>query len=149
MRLETDIHSSEEFIKKFCATYDLDNSKSFSEVMRDFFVNAKNEKSEAYRQFISDFKENRKPEIKENYVLLNRLNLGNNITVTYSPMSQKYIDHYEGQTISGRIIYIDEENDDLLLLDAKDDKYIVYSMERANCSYYGTSRGYFYTIITN
>jgi hypothetical protein len=78
----------------------------------------------------------------------NGIKIGDIVKLEFIPQSQKYISYYSEQNVCGRIIFIDEENDDALIyrdmFDRKNNKNIrtVQSFNREYCSYYGTTRGY-------
>jgi hypothetical protein len=78
--------------------------------------------------------------------------LGTVVSISYWPASQRYIEHYEQQAFAGRVIFVDNDNDNMLLLVCNGDDqldngtWIIKSLERAGCHYFGISRGYEYII---
>lgn len=74
--------------------------------------------------------------------------IGDLVKVSYSPDSQKYIDHYDERGFTGRIIFVDAESDNMFFVCKTDDsnKIIIRSLEVEGCHYFGTCRSYVYHI---
>jgi hypothetical protein len=75
------------------------------------------------------------------------LSIGDQIMVSYMPYSQRYIEHYNNETVTGKVFFVDNENDDaFVVLDCTDNngKHIRYvkSINKWGCGYFGNSRGY-------
>jgi hypothetical protein len=64
------------------------------------------------------------------------------ISVSYIPLSQKYCEHYSTKTRTGTVIYIDSNNEDLLIWSTSPSGLTIQSLVVDGCSYYGMSRGY-------
>lgn len=83
----------------------------------------------------------------------NKYKLNDHVTITYSPFSQKYIDHYENRSFNGIIFYIDADTDNMLLIERsesiKKDEIVIRSLEQDGCHYFGINRGYEYFIKKN
>lgn len=73
-------------------------------------------------------------------------NTGDIINLTYTPNSQKYIEYYDAYTCTGRVIFIDNKNDNLFIVVDTDTGYIIKTLEREGCHYFGMTRGYGYLI---
>ena len=71
---------------------------------------------------------------------------GSELTITYSPLSQRYIDLYDEQSFNGILFYGDIESDNALLFYRQNSIIYVKSLERDGCHYMGMSRGYIYFI---
>lgn len=71
---------------------------------------------------------------------------GTKVDVTYSPLSQRYIDYYDEQGFTGILFYGNKYNDDALFYYIQNDIIHVKSLERDNCHYMGMGRGYEYYI---
>lgn len=77
----------------------------------------------------------------------NTYRIGDIVRVTYFPESQKYIEYYEDQSFTGRIIFIDNTNVFFVVVDEFDKNNItVKSLEREGCHYFGMTPGYSYII---
>lgn len=75
--------------------------------------------------------------------------IGDIVKITYYPESQRYIEYYQDQSFIGRIIFIDDKNDNAFFVVVDDDNknnVTVKSLEREGCHYLGMSRGYSYFI---
>lgn len=74
--------------------------------------------------------------------------IGDIVNVTYTPESQKYIEYYQEQAFTGRIIFIDDKNDNAFLMSINNEKnhVIVKSLTREGCHYLGMTPGYSYFI---
>lgn len=68
--------------------------------------------------------------------------VGDLITISYSPSSQRYIDYYDAQTFQGYIFFVDRMTDNMFLFNRVGNKIITHSMEREGCHYLGMDRGY-------
>lgn len=75
----------------------------------------------------------------------NELAVGNSISITYLPYSQKYIKYYDKLKFSGKIFYV--KDDDILLYNDKilENKIIrtIRSVTVPNCSDYGNGYEYY------
>ena len=94
---------------------------------------------------------NESTHIDHSYTSIKEVKLGDIVIVHYTPYSQKYLDHYNEQDVRGKIVYIDIENDDLIVYRDEKTGYntytrIVKSLNRDYCSYFGDTRGYDYFI---
>lgn len=76
------------------------------------------------------------------------LKIGDTVEISFVPFSQKYLDYYENEKFRGRIFYINNEFDDMLLYyDNDDSKRIIKSVYVDGCSYgFDNSLGYFLSI---
>lgn len=128
MSLVIDINNSDATVAKFIKEYKLDAKNCFTEY---------------FKKVIPVLHHNKK---EHEYVALGDLKIGDKIKVTYTPLSQKYIDLYNEKAFSGIVFYIDKENDNLLAWYKEGDKIIIKSLEQDGCSYFGTSRSYIYSI---
>jgi len=68
--------------------------------------------------------------------------VGDLVTVSYSPLSQRYTEYYDEQTFKGYIFFVDNENDTMFLFNILSDGIATHSLERDGCHYMGMSRGY-------
>lgn len=68
--------------------------------------------------------------------------VGEMISLSYSPSSQRYIDHYNEQTFNGYIFFVDTPNDTMFLFNRSADLIFTHSLERDGCHYFGMCRGY-------
>lgn len=75
------------------------------------------------------------------------IKVGDDIDVSYIPCSQKFIDHYNEKSFTGRVFYVDHSKCGIALVyydeivDGKITRY-VKSVETEYCSYFGDTRGY-------
>ena len=87
-----------------------------------------------------------------NYLTLNDIHVGDIIDVDYTPLSQRYIEHYDDQKITkGLVLFIDNETDNAIILDETrlSNNIIintVKSLAREGCHFLGMSRCYTYSI---
>jgi len=145
-----DICSTYETLSKFCDQYELNIRDTYDNIFQTFFHNCSTCPTDAYVELNKLF-----PNITKYYhrtsfeqtkdVSIDELRIGHEVCVRYMPMSQKYIDYYDEQNICGKVIFIDTENDDALLILDTDDEHRtrkIMSINREYCSYYGISRGY-------
>jgi hypothetical protein len=150
MNLIFDICSTHETLSKFCDQYDLNIHDDYGTIFKSFFHNCSECPNDTYLEFIKSF-----PKINEyyhrpsfeqtEYVSMDELKIGHEVYVQYMPMSQKYIDYYDEQNVCGKVIFIDVENDDALLIFDSGGEHVtrrIMSINRDYCSYYGDSRGY-------
>ena len=145
-RIRTNINSTSDTLEKFANAYEIGH-RDLKEDLHTFVHNMMNAKSKVYEHIKNCLDacsgvintDNKK------FTRLNDVKIGDHVKITYMPYSQRYIDHYNDETITGVVIFIDHANDDMLLL-SNDDGFVFSSMERLGCSYYGTTRGYDYTI---
>lgn len=72
--------------------------------------------------------------------------VGDKVRIMYIPDSQRYIDHYNEQSFSGQILFIDKDSDNIILFSESDASIDVRSLEREGCHYFGMSKGYTYFI---
>jgi thiaminase len=72
--------------------------------------------------------------------------VGKYVNISYTPYSQKYIDHYLSESFQGKVIYFNEQMDDGLVCYDDGNIRTVKSISRDGCSYFGTSRGYDYSL---
>ena len=89
---------------------------------------------------------------------LEDLQVGDVISVAYTPCSQKYLDYYDEQNVKGKVFFIDVENDDALVYrdeschDAASDTICIHtyikSIRRLGCGYYG-DKAYYESIYVN
>lgn len=159
MTITVDIICDISTLVKFCKFYNLQIEES--DISLDNIDNI-------FTQYIETNKINNN--IKTNESLYD-VKINDIISINYYPLSQKYIDYYNEQSITGKVIFIDKDNDNLFVLEStskevnhlgndnkdssyitsldkldNDTKYIFKSLEREGCSYLGTSRGYDFTI---
>jgi len=78
--------------------------------------------------------------------MINGVTIGDIINITYIPQSQKYIEYYEQENFSGKVIFIDVVNDNMFLLAKINGVDTVKSLERESCHYLGMARGYSFNI---
>lgn len=153
MSVITSVYSTQPFMTKFCELYSIDKKLNDNKIFDAFIAKIVDSKNEPYitlKKSLSKITSSitMKKECKHEYnMFLKNINIGDIVNVIYTPDSQKDIAYYITQTIVGNVIYIDTENDDMLLLENNNDGiYTIYSMEREHCSYYGDTRGYMYSI---
>ena len=130
-----DVCSSEQFITKLCTIHNINKSHKLDKILEQFMLSNPIKLTET------------KYDGKMEYARLNELKVGDIVRIEYIPASQKYIDYYTD--IIGQVIYIDVDNDDMLIANISGDTTTIYSMEREHCSYYGDTRGYDYVINLN
>ncbi len=75
--------------------------------------------------------------------------IGSYITISYTPLSQKYIDYYDEEKIEGILFFITDSKEDGFVFLENGDTYIISSIIKPFCSYYGDSKGYFENIEIN
>jgi hypothetical protein len=146
MTINVDIICDISTLVKFCKFYNLQ--------IKESDINIDNI-DEIFTQYIEANKSNNDIEIETSETLYD-VKINDIININYYPLSQKYIDYYNEQSITGKVIFIDKDNDNLFVIEStskeitnwldKDIKYIFKSLEREGCSYLGTSRGYDFTI---
>ena len=79
----------------------------------------------------------------------NEFNIGDIVKISYSSDSQKYIDDYEERGFIGKILFIDNESDNMFfhkILENNNEINIIKSLEIEGCHFFGMSRGYTYII---
>ena len=77
----------------------------------------------------------------------NTYRIGDVVIITYFPFSQKYIDYYNEQSFTGRIIFIDNDKSNVFFLINEDSNDIGFkSLQREGCHYMGMTQGYNYNI---
>jgi hypothetical protein len=72
--------------------------------------------------------------------------IGDDVTITYIPASQKNIDYYDQQTFSGKIIFIDNECQDMIIVNTDHGECTIKSLVREGCHFLGMSQGYYHYI---
>ena len=83
---------------------------------------------------------------KTQYVTIDKVSIGDVICISYYPDSQRYMDYYENIKRVGKVIFLDQKQDDLIIW-SFDGLYSTFqSLVVEGCSYLGTSRGYNYII---
>jgi hypothetical protein len=70
------------------------------------------------------------------------IKIGDCIKIWYCTYSQSYYNYYEKKNVWGIVIFIDKENEDILMIKNDDNCFTLCSMEQLGCSYYGTNKGY-------
>jgi hypothetical protein len=155
MNLVIDIYSTKSFITKFCETYKIDNTGDNSIIFKKFFDNIYDicfkrqdyDKILGYDNYVTLIHEFDKTHVNDNkHMDVKTTKIGQSILVTFMPLSQKYIEYYDTQKISGMVYYIDCENNDMLIVKHSKDTITVHSLEREYCSYYGDTPSYMYDI---
>jgi len=143
MNFLIDIYSDDETIEKMKEKYSLPTLES---ICQHFVTN--NDKQDENKYTYDDSEEDQTYTQYTQYTPLSYFKVGDIVTVIYTPYSQKHIDFYEEQHIRGIIVYIDNENDDAIIIkrNKSDGMYIVQSLKRLFCSYYGNTKGYDYFI---
>lgn len=128
MNFVIDINNSDKTVAKFIKDNNLEACDCFTEYFKTAtFTTNQNTK-------------------EQSHVALEDLKIGDAIIVTYTPLSQKYIDIYNKKAFRGTVLYIDKDNDNLLAWYKHGGKIYVKSLEQDGCSYFGTSRSYIYSI---
>jgi hypothetical protein len=81
----------------------------------------------------------------------NTYKIGDIVNVTYLPYSQRYMEYYDLQSFTGRIIFIDSIKDNAFFLidNPCNNNITIKSLEREGCHFMGMSRGYDYIIESN
>ena len=130
MDLTIDILCTLSSLTKFCKLYDINVDNISLDNMNEIF-----------KKYIDHDKTN----IKSDETIYD-IKINDIISVSYYPLSQKYIDYYDKQYITGKVIFIDAECDNLFLLELTDTNYVFKSLEREGCSFLGTSKGYEFII---
>ena len=76
--------------------------------------------------------------------------IGDDVKVSYYPASQRYVEHYEEQGFAGKIIFIDQETDNMFFIQVSDDQanesICIRSLETNGCHFFGMCRGFDYCI---
>ena len=129
MRFEFDIVNSDKTVYKFIQKYtdkQIDDHFDFNDLM----INVINNKLWK----------------NDNSIFDNTFKIGDNISVDYCPYSQKYIDYYEEQGFEGKIIFIDNENNNMFVMLNEPDSIIIKSLERLGCHYFGMTPSYTFFI---
>jgi hypothetical protein len=82
------------------------------------------------------------------------LQLGDKVSVSYTPDSQRYIDHYNAQAFTGEVFFIDEGGDNFFMWNVDTGPlqngqisltYRVQSFKREGCHFFGMSDCYYGT----
>lgn len=142
--LRFDIYSEDKVLTKFYNEHQINVTE---ENLRDFSTN--------FSPLIEKLNLKSTPmnkDYKQKYISINNLKIGDVVKLSFIPKSQKYIEYYEEQNVSGRVFFIDKENDDAFLyrdeIDLESGQHIriIQSFNREYCSYYGTTRGYSHLI---
>lgn len=137
----TDIHSSPETIRKICDKLNISSDASYEEIFAGYFETFEFPIFEITKSMLKD-------DIK--YIAFSDIKLGDNVIINYMPFSQKYIEYYDEQKVYGKVFFIDNDANDVLMYhDTKDGETItrhITSAERLFCSYYGDTRGYDYCV---
>jgi len=68
--------------------------------------------------------------------------VGELISVSYSPSSQRHIEYYDEQAFTGYIFFADTPNDTMFLFNRSADMILSHSLEREGCHYFGMCRSY-------
>jgi len=74
--------------------------------------------------------------------------IGSYITISYTSLSQKYIDYYDEEKIEGVLFFMTDNKEDGFVFLENSNTYIISSIVKPFCSYYGDSKGYFENIGT-
>lgn len=80
--------------------------------------------------------------------------LGERVSTSYTPASQRYIDHYNSQAFTGEVFFVDEESDNFFMWNVETGpmcdgqislSYRVQSFKREGCHFFGMSDCYYGT----
>lgn len=122
-----EISSSDETITKFLKEYNIkinNNSNIYDKFKKSIPYIIKNKK---YKKCIIQ---------NDDY----NIKVGDNIEIEYYPNSQKYIDYCNEQKKYGKVLFIDNDNFDIILYNNVSTKFYIKSLDIPNLSYFGDSR---------
>ena len=68
------------------------------------------------------------------------IKVGDNIQIEYYPYSQKHLDYCNEQKKSGKVLFIDNDNFDIILYNNIGNNFYIKSLDIPNLSYFGDSR---------
>jgi hypothetical protein len=122
------IHSSRDTINEFIKQYKLKST------INDSYLTI-------FKEYIEKYGIPKKNNIKDDII-----KIGSYISIAYTPLSQKYIDDYDEEKIEGVLFFITDSKEDGFVFLENGDTYIISSIVKPFCSYYGDSNGYFETI---
>lgn len=133
-----DESTAKECIKQYKDSFDLPElSDDVQEKLKSTLIRVTKQKLWTSQQQLSDQNE---------LISLSLCKIGDMVKVSYHPCSQKYIDYYESQSFTGRIIFIDCNKDNAFFLIDDKNTIIIKSLEREGCHFMGMTRGYDYLI---
>lgn len=159
-----DVVSDEKTIRKFLQFYNVDLpviSQNFDDEYKDntllyetFTRTCKDicDTNQWKTKVLDSYKEQSMNNFKTQYLSLDDLHVGDLVSICYFPMSQKYIDYYNKQSLKkGMILYIDSDNDDAIVLESKKInkstvENTIKSLSREGCHFMGMCRGYDYFV---
>lgn len=122
------IHSSSDTINEFIKQYKLKSTINDSYLI-------------IFKEYIEKYGIPKKNNINDDII-----RIGSYITISYTPLSQKYIDYYDEEKIEGILFFVTDNKEDGFVFLEDNDKYIISSIVKPFCSYYGDSKGYFENI---
>jgi len=122
------IHSSSDTINEFIKQYKLKST------INDSYLTI-------IKEYIEKYGIPKKNDTIDDIVII-----GSYITISYTPLSQKYIDYYDEEKIEGVLFFITDSKEDGFVFLEDGDTYIISSIVKQFCSYYGDSKGYFENI---
>ncbi|VBB18861.1 hypothetical protein YASMINEVIRUS_1393 [Yasminevirus sp. GU-2018] len=68
--------------------------------------------------------------------------VGDLISVSYVPDSQRYIEYYDEQMCTGKILFIDNDEINMFITVTTPTGYCIKTLEREGCHYFGMAKGY-------
>lgn len=148
-KITSDILSEESTLEEFIKLYNLKTKAGDLETTFNEFINKLSKISKKTLLTIYPFdKTANLNENKSTIVSLDKVTIGDTVSISYYPDSQKYIEEYELKSRIGKVIYVDNNKDDLLIwsYDKNKSTYHFESLVVEGCSYFGHSRGYNYII---
>src|SRR3990167_5103039 len=99
MKIDCDINSSQNTIKKFCTKSSVPfNAEDFDGIFELYF-------KEHDLSFL-----NRTDFIENEYCILDDISEGDIVQVSYFPFSQKYMWHYLKEEFIGKVLFVDDED---------------------------------------
>jgi hypothetical protein len=145
--IDTFIFSSSETLamvaKKFSLEYDENGGLNLQKIFED--SKEKIPKFENYNDADNLFDDI--SDLNLETIGLGEISVGDVIYVSYCPNSQKYLYDDEYRPFLGKVLFVDvERNDALFYYRASDNKKVIVSLNRPNCSYFGDNKGYGYSL---
>ena len=117
-----DLLCEEKTIDRFLKFYGFDRDHCYKDAMREVFAN------KMWR--------GREKNVTDG------VKLGDQVSISYLPYSQRYLEHYEDQTVeSATLIFFDDGTDDGFIVETCDGENIFRSITREGCHCMGMSRG--------
>jgi hypothetical protein len=143
--IDTFIFSSAETLDVVAKNFSLENDETGGLNFQKIFENSekKFQKFQNYNNLDNLYDD--LSDLNLETIKLDQISVGDVIYVSYCPDSQKYLYDDEYRPFLGRVLFVDaERNDALFYYCTEDNKRVITSLNRPNCSYFGDHKGYGY-----